>query len=166
MPKTPIPSGLLKKNSKGKVHRYSGEITPLEVPTEHMPQPPADMNERAKELWQCYAKVLYPLGLLTSLDVGIFRMFVESIDRYERAGQMLSEEGLVIEGVNGVKRHPAVAMQNQAMKSIERLAKQFGLTPSARASLEIAGHEAPSDQEKGEFVLDMKLHNKQEGGEG
>jgi P27 family predicted phage terminase small subunit len=159
MTRTAKPTALLQaEQGIAKPHRRTGSPTPLSVPEATSDtNPPADMSKRSKALWKRYAAVLQPMGLLTSADTGVFRMFIETLERYERAIKLEQEQGSIAVGKNGQPyQHPAVGMANQAMKSAERLAKQFGLTPSARASLEIAGHEAP--EKKQEFILDKKIN--------
>lgn len=152
------PTAILKlEQGKEKPHRRTGSPEPLSVPeSEESVEAPSDMSERSKALWKRYAAILEPMGLLTAADTGVFRMFVETLERYERAIKLEQEQGSIAEGKNGQPyQHPAVGMANQAMKNAERLAKQFGLTPSARASLELAGHKAP-EKETG-FILNKKI---------
>lgn len=145
------------QQGKNKPHRHTGSPTPLSVPeSKSGVEMPDGLSKRSKTLWKRYAAVLEPMGLLTAADVGMFRMFIETLERYERAIAIEKENGSIAVGKNGQPyQHPAVGMANQAIKTANSLARRFGLTPSDRASLEIQGHEAP--QKKQGFVLDKKI---------
>lgn len=123
-----------------------------EVPARPMrPAPPADLLPYARECWDRLVPELDHLGLLTTLDRESLEM---ACNNYALAKYALEEmrprkgdgtidkrtrrpEVLDIDKVHGgmFKKHPAAAIFFQAQREFRAWCIEFGLSPSARASL-------------------------------
>jgi P27 family predicted phage terminase small subunit len=101
------------------------------------PPAPAHLDEVGRELWQRLAPPLVAAGVLTPWDVEVFALLCESVSIAHRAAELL-RAGLVMKGRrDGVITSPAWRVYRDAAGLVRALAREFGLTPSARSSLRI-----------------------------
>lgn len=108
---------------------------------------PSWLSKEAKKIWRRAVKALSPLELLTNADVDQLALFCDAAARYAECSQILSEEGVIIEGPRGPMKHPAVSAQAQYASIVARLGGKFGLDPSGRASIAIPkGDDKPKDK--------------------
>ena len=120
---------------------------------------PEWLSPPARRKWMRLAPVLARSGLLTELDGDTFARYCEAMVQYEQAKRyidsLLKETGndaeyqsrLLIRTVNGnVIQNPAISLMKNASVEADRLGKQFGLSPSARAGLSISPVAKPSEQ--------------------
>ena len=78
--------------------------------------------------------------LLDAVDSLMLENLCVQVDLAARARDLIATEGTITLGSKKqVIRHPAVAMLNEAMTMQRQLAEQFGLTPAARARLDVFG---------------------------
>lgn len=129
--------------------------------------PPADLSPYALECWRELAPELEKLGLLSALDSPGFRLACEAhaLARYaleemrpKKADGTVDErtkrrEVLERDRVHGqmLKRHPAILIFQAATTEFRQWCVEFGLSPSARASLRpAAGGRPGSGKERSE----------------
>lgn len=115
---------------------------------------PPDLSERAKAIWDSVAERLYRLHLLTEIDVRALSRYCDLYVKWEDAKAFLDKNGLFFamyydqtpdEIARGAKprlrymqQFPQVAIYQQLAKELTRLENNFGMTPSARASMNIS----------------------------
>lgn len=99
--------------------------------------PPASLlSDRAIEIWSDTVEVLRSLDVLADSDREQLAIYCEAMATAEEAAQLLEKEGLTYETPSGqLKPHPAITIRLQHRALANRIAQQFGLTPSARASI-------------------------------
>jgi P27 family predicted phage terminase small subunit len=100
-------------------------------PARVCPDPPAHLNEYAREEWQRMAAILDRLGLLTEIDLVAFELYCALYGRWRQAEAGIAEQGLTIH--EGTKRNPCVAIASDAAKMLKSTLSEFGMTPCARA---------------------------------
>lgn len=131
-------------------------------------QAPADLSPHARDCWKRLAPELDRLGMLTMLDVESFRLACETyalalysleemrpkradgeVDKRKKGYEVLQQDR-----VHGgqLKRHAAFANFMQAQTAFNRWTIDFGLSPSARASLRPgavgpSGHSAEAEDD-------------------
>src|SRR5262249_42401894 len=89
------------------------------------------------KVWRRLAPRLWKLGLLTELDREAFKGFCEAVARREDASKLLAA-GILIRGRDGpLVTNPAWRVWRGADTAVRRYAAEFGLTPAARAGIEI-----------------------------
>lgn len=119
-------------------------------PKPKIPACPNWLNEDAKKAWKQLAPELKKLGLLTIIDGQAFALACQSYGIYVECEKKLMEHGrvMVIARENGdyEQQRPEVSIGNNALKNFKSFCSEFGLTPSARAGIEIN-----TDDAEGEF---------------
>ena len=117
---------------------------PVQLP-QGVPEPPPWLEGRALELYRRLSEPLARVGLLTEADGPLFAELCLCLARKEQAEAQLSAEGLVVRSPQGVKVHPAVKVAKEYRTAALALAKEFGLTPHARGSLDVAPREVQDE---------------------
>ena len=117
------------------------------------------LSPPARRKWLRLAPVLARSGLLTELDGDALARYCEAMVQYQQAKRYVDSllEGadndagyqsrLLIRTASGnVIQNPAISLMKHASQEADRLGKQFGLSPSARAGLSISPVAKPSEQ--------------------
>ena len=100
--------------------------------------PPRFLKGPALTEWKRIGPELRRLGLLTKLDRAALTAYCQAWADLRWAIETIAQDGRIAELPNGTRyRHPAVDIQIKAVEKIRAMAVEFGLTPSARANLEI-----------------------------
>jgi P27 family predicted phage terminase small subunit len=104
----------------------------------------------AAALWQRLAPMLAGLGLLTEGDIDALSLLCQQHSIYRQCADMIRKEGIIVSHKNkagAVNRvpHPALRVQHAAIQNIVKISARFGLTPSDRNGLGLAGEE-PKDE--------------------
>ena len=110
-----------------------GGIMPPPEPTAMVGSSPI-----ASEIWSRLAPPLEQAGVLTVLDEPLFGGLCTTLAFVAEAHALLLEDGVVIDQAVGnggrrVAKHPAAQVYRDMMGLAQRLAREFGLTFSARA---------------------------------
>lgn len=149
-PKKPTELKLLQGNP-GRMPLPANEPKPKKVMGA---RPPKYLNKEARAIWAREAKKLEPLGLLTEIDLNAFARYCDFLAKWLRVKSRLDQaqsltypiyhEQTAAEIAAGVpkvlktvKTLPEVAMYNHFALMLNRLEREFGLTPAARAAIEV-----------------------------
>jgi len=121
--------------------------TPPPLPA-GVPAPPEDLPEGARVLYEQLAGVLAPVGLLTEADGPALADLALCLHRLREAEAIVEREGLVVQGRDGPKAHPATRLAKDYRQAAQAWAARFGLTPHARGSLDVkpAGVKDPLEE--------------------
>lgn len=93
----------------------------------------------ARETWKSTVPVLDAHGVLAIVDALALTDLCVSTARLVELEQMLTEEGVAVEGERGVQKHPAVTAANQYRGHLRSLWVAFYMHPAARARAENGG---------------------------
>lgn len=97
------------------------------------------MDSDAIDFYYEVINLLKDTDMLSNLDRYSAGILADNLAKLRRTNQLLQDEGMVIEQVTkaGTKSvvNPAYQVWKDTQTNIAKLATQFGLTPSARASL-------------------------------
>lgn len=148
-----IPGGEHKLNKNEPRPEKLGDLTPPEL-----------LTEEGKEIWRSVAEYLHRLNLLTEIDTLSLLVFCDVVEKWRKAKRFLDESGSTYEifheqtpeevaakvpkKLKYCAQYPQVSIYNQLTKDIIRIGNQFGLTPAARASLNLdkgAGNQGKSN---------------------
>lgn len=94
---------------------------------------PTWMSKDAKAEWRRVFPILRKRRILTTADLGSLENYCLALGTVREMERTLQTEGHVFAGESGPKRHPAVAIQSDAMTRALRLASELGLTPVSRS---------------------------------
>ena len=129
------------EGNKGKRALPQNEPTP----PPDMPEPPVYLNEYARLEWDRLANTLYSIGTLTEVDQTMFAAYCQAYARWRRAEEDLERMAQIDQSTHGVVlrtkegnlfQNPLVGTVNTLRRDMQRLAAEFGLTPSARTQIQ------------------------------
>lgn len=105
-------------------------------PRSARPVMPSDMSEEAKVVWRRVMREFGAAGVITVADTDTFRAYCEAVAGYVDATTRLAATGLIVRGQKGeIVRNPLVQIQRDYRDGMRLLARELGLTPSARTGL-------------------------------
>lgn len=109
------------------------------------PPAPAWLSADAKREWKRVVPILVERRILTTADLGSLENYCTAIGTVREMERQLQRDGHVIETDKGLKRHPAVGIQSDAMTRARLLAAELGLTPVSRSRPAVRGDSAGDD---------------------
>jgi len=153
----PTPSATRKLRGTYRADRRRGE--PVAAAGARVP---AWLDDRSRKYWHQISPLLEDAGVLTVLDQVALGLLCKAITDYLLACEIVeAEAGQVKEDDRGnlmpamrfvtvtdkgnLIQHPGVGVMNRAWERVVKLLREFGMTPSARASIHVDGAE-PEDQ--------------------
>jgi P27 family predicted phage terminase small subunit len=138
---TPTPTETLKRQGRYRPDRRKNEP---EAPVASA-RKPAWVKGLAAKHWKQIAPLLIDAKLLTVLDTVALGLLCDALAEYLEAGEIVeaaAKDGEVkfvaTTDKGNVIQHPVVGVRNKAWERVVKLARQFGMTPSARAGMAIA----------------------------
>ncbi|MCK6466351.1 MAG: phage terminase small subunit P27 family [Phycisphaerae bacterium] len=146
----PTPTHLLKLRGSTLAtrKREAREVKPPSGP----PDPPAWLDADARAAWDELLPMLEGMGVLTRVDGRALSRYCHLWARWRKAEAFIAERGEMypIKDDDGqvkcFQQWPQVAIAHRLAQQLTRLEQEFGMTPSARARLQLTpqGQEKPS----------------------
>ena len=103
------------------------------------PKPPEYLPKIAKAEWRRVCPLLAAIGLMSSIDVHILAAYCACVADEQEAMTMQAGKPTVVTTHNGnFLQSPYISMIRQARADKVRYAYQLGMTPSARAGMDIS----------------------------
>lgn len=116
-----------------------------------LPRPPAHLSDDEKAKWRSLVRELYPLGLVTSIDVDQLAVYCVVWVRWVKAEKLVREKGEIIKTAAGnIIQNPYLSIANRALEHLSKLGAEFGMTPSSRSRVRT---EMPNDEHELERML-------------
>ncbi len=112
--------------------------------------PPEMLKAEALKEWKRISPLLATLGLLKSIDREALGCYCQAVAEARWAVRRLAKDGRIVKAGNGTLiPHPAVQILRQAMDRVVKFSVEFGMTPAARAGIDITpgGGEDDEDDE-------------------
>jgi P27 family predicted phage terminase small subunit len=115
------------------------------TPRPGIPACPEYLNAYAREEWDRVAQTLYDVGTLSQIDQSMLAAYCAAFARWRHAEEDLERmsqadgttHAAVIRTKSGnIIQNPLVGVANTARREMQRLAAEFGLSPSARTQIE------------------------------
>ena len=120
------------KGNPGK--RQLNEYEPK--PGKKAPTCPLWLEVEAKKEWRRTARQLEELGILTEVDMAAFAGYCQAYARWKEAEEFISRHGTIVKTPSGYwQQVPQVSIAQTYLKIMNKIAEQFGLTPSARSRI-------------------------------
>jgi P27 family predicted phage terminase small subunit len=105
-------------------------------PEKKAPSCPKWLEPEAKKEWRRLAKKMELMGVLTEVDMAAFAGYCQAYARWKEAEEFLTQHGTIVKTPSGYwQTVPQVAIAQTYLKLMNRLAEQFGLTPSSRSRI-------------------------------
>ncbi len=114
-------------------------------PVATMPRCPSHLTGEAKAEWRRVARVLHESGLLTQIDRAALAIYCQAWARWVKAEGQVARHGEVVKTAAGnVMQNPYLSIANRAMKQMQLMARELGMTPSARSQIKVQPLDEPS----------------------
>ena len=157
----PPPQPAFLKLLRGNPGQRTVKREPEPTSLQELPEPPDFLSDDAKGEWRRIIGELVHLRLVTALDTACFGAYCQSFAYWKQAVEALNRAaladpetgGLVIQGKDGPRPNPLLRVVRSAGDTMLQLAREFGLTPIARARLAGAGFEPPPKDSKFDGLL-------------
>jgi P27 family predicted phage terminase small subunit len=120
-------------------------------PRRTTPRLPADLGPAARTVWRRVLREVGPTGMITGADTDVLRAYCEAVARSETAARLLDGSGpLVRASGTGARRgelvkNPLHQVVRDNAVLVRALARELGLTPSARSGLHAEGERDAGD---------------------
>lgn len=128
---------------------------PISAPDEiitRAPSPPDHLtNDIARKLWKDTCRVMISRSLLTVDHLPLVMGYCNSFSMYLQAEAMIAKEGITAPTADGIKKHPAVAVRQDALSSLARLGSLLGLDPTSYRRLMGGGGGSPDGENEFEI---------------
>jgi P27 family predicted phage terminase small subunit len=111
------------------------------TPLAGSPEPPEDMAPAVREVWDYTVAQLRAMKLATPADRDSLVCYCEAVVTHRKASAALARTGILVPSAKGNVpiRNPLLVVQRDAATLIRVYAREFGLTPSARADISMGG---------------------------
>lgn len=121
-------------------------------PEREKPRRPTWLGDEAGKLWPAIAAELDAMGVLARVDQTTLALLCQALADYLAARAVVDEaaaEGEVrfcaTTDKGNIIQHPAVGVMNKSWERVVKLAREFGMTPSARAGLKVEDKKPAAD---------------------
>jgi P27 family predicted phage terminase small subunit len=110
-----------------------------------VPRAPTWLSKDAQSEWRRIMPILVKRRILTDADLGSVENYCIAIGSVREAQRLIDAQGLTIQTNNGLRAHPAIKIQADAMTRARLLAAELGLTPVSRSRPSIRESEDDDD---------------------
>ena len=131
---SPTPTAILRLHNSIHAARRPGE--PKGQPVDSLACP-AWLSPAAKGIWRQIAPDLCKMKVLARTDRNALARYCETLVNWKVAQKIMSEKGQVYENAGRLETVPYVRHLGQWHHMLLRLEQEFGLTPSARARINV-----------------------------
>lgn len=121
-------------------HRALNENEPQPDLAEEKPEPPSHLSGQARAEWDRVYPVLLKNRLITEADMTAFAAYCQAYGRWQEAETQLAKQGPVVLAPSGFPvQNPYLAISNKAVEHMHKFLTEFGMTPSSRSRVQVAG---------------------------
>lgn len=97
---------------------------------------PDDLDDESRAAWEQVMGAIGHTGIITAADTEMLRLYVEAVTRYRMAERALRKSGPLLPGRNGdLVKNPLHQVVRDNAVLMQKLARELGLTPSARTGM-------------------------------
>jgi P27 family predicted phage terminase small subunit len=110
------------------------------VPADDLPEPPPEMSDEVRAVWDYTLNELAYMKTAVAADRDSLVCYCEAVIAHRKASAILARSTVLVKGMHGtLVRNPALQIQRDAAQTVRGFAQEFGLTPSARAGIQMEG---------------------------
>jgi len=116
-------------------------VNPREpIAVDVLPVFPDGEPEDIREVWDYTVAHLDRMGIASAADRDSLVCYCWAVINHRNASEVIANSPVLVKGLHGgLVKNPALQVQRDAAVTIRAFAQEFGLTPSARASIETGG---------------------------
>ena len=117
-----------------------------------LPALPEHLGELARRKWEELSSQLYSIGVLTEIDLDALERYCMVYQRWREAEENVVKKGgpILQTAAGNVIQNPYLSIANRCIEQLDKLAAEFGLTPSSRTRVKA---EIPPEQSRLEEEL-------------
>jgi P27 family predicted phage terminase small subunit len=105
-------------------------------PAPGLPEPPPELDEAARAIWDFVVGELDAMGLAQRPDTHQLHAYVQAVRLHAQASVLVQKAGPLITDRDGdLRTNPAVRIQRESARTMLAFGREFGLSPAARVSL-------------------------------
>lgn len=131
------------------------------MPPAVIPECPKFLDKYAKQEWKSISVQLHEQGLLTSVDGAALALYCQAYARWRRAEEEIQKTDMIMKASTGLLiTSPWIGISNKAVDHCLKFLREFGLTPSSRASLTVGKGFSGKGAEKDPFNAFVNNRNK------
>jgi P27 family predicted phage terminase small subunit len=117
------------------------------------PRCPSHLTSVARKEWRRLAPVLHGIGVLKVADRAALAAYCQSYARWVEAEEKLRDTPMLLKTPSGyVQQSPWLSVANKQLELMGRYMSELGLTPVARARLDMAKGDGAEPDTKIEFI--------------
>ncbi len=98
---------------------------------------PENLSDEAKAVWNRTYAELARNHLVTELDLPTLEAYAMAVANLRSAQAEIDRDGITVQSPQGLKKHPALTVLNEATRAINSLGSSLGLNPTARLRLDV-----------------------------
>jgi P27 family predicted phage terminase small subunit len=103
-----------------------------------VPEPPPEISAGGRAEWIRLAPLLLAVGTASRADLRAFELLAEALGSERAMRELIERDGTMIAAAGGgYKAHPAIRAAETARAQAIALLRDFGLTPSGRARVDV-----------------------------
>ncbi len=123
-------------------------------------KPPSWLSQKAKTLFNDLSEDLIDLNVLNNLDINSLALYCHHYTKFLELEKEIKKEGETIEytnreGFTNIIENPKLKIKNKYFEILNKLSKEFGLTPMARLRLTV--HDGNKEDDIKNFYGDFKV---------
>lgn len=141
-----VANGNYNHKPKDELERRAKNEQKLKVSAEHM-DPPSYLDPGAKKQFRAIIKLFKDTDLMNEADIDEIARYCDLTKEYKSCNARLKRNGRFAEG----KPNPDLRLKLQISAELDKLAKNLGLNPAARASLAINMTDNQNEEDDDEF---------------
>lgn len=124
-------------------------------PSPSRPEMPAWLGAVAQAKWRSVVPQIEATGVLAAVDVDIIAAYCVACQRLQVADEAIAKADLTISrGTGGLAPHPLIAIQDKAIRTIEKLGALLGLNPHSRRGWLDGGDDGDGEVDPIDELLD------------
>lgn len=102
---------------------------------------PLMLDDVGRKCWDRMVEILEPMGILTSADAEALAIYSSNFAYWITAREEVARDGMTVPTQFSFKPHPMLSVIARCESQMAKILSQFGMTPAARAALDLGGKE-------------------------
>jgi len=110
------------------------------IAASELPECPEGASDDVREIWDYTVHHLAIMHLAKAPDRDALFCYCTAVVNHRKASAVMASSPILIKGImGGLVRNPALTVQYHNAHIVRQFAQEFGLTPSARSAITVAG---------------------------
>lgn len=98
---------------------------------------PLDMDDDSRKVWHRVVREMGTSRIIRAADTDVLRCYCEAVSRYAAAQRLYIQSGPILKDRGHLTKNPLHQVVRENADMVRLFARELGLTPSARAGLQL-----------------------------